>query len=174
MDTVAVRLQDRYVLVMTKKRAVLILTAALLVLAVCSCSTPGAGTYTVSGVVSGTDWYFINPVVVTVSLGSLQYTAQVNLANPNVAGAQTVEYSIEGVPSGTYTVTLTTLDNAGGPIFASGYPAYSVNGGSAVPVPSGNVTASGSGPETRTITLNGMIVSGSETLDLDFGTAQYL
>jgi hypothetical protein len=138
-----------------------------------ACTNPSSG-FTVSGLVSSVNYGLLSPVTITISQGSNQYTVQVNLSNSGVYPAsQSVTYSVGGIPSGTYTMVLSLQNNQGATVNSgSGYPTYKVNNGS--PTTITGITYSGSSsPWTIDITINDVVISGSETFDLDLGTAIY-
>jgi hypothetical protein len=91
----------------------LIVLLAAIVLAGCP---PGAGSHTVRGTISCTDIYVLlaDQAVVTVTHGSNSYSASVAIG-PEDYSIQSAAYSLEGIPEGTYSVsivvtTTTTVD----------------------------------------------------------------
>lgn len=147
--------------------------AALAVLAGCPAqSTSGtSSTYTISGTIAATWWGINTPATVTITQGSLTFSATATVPAHDVNGLQSATYSVSGVPAGTYSVSITATDTyTCGSGFATNFPNYTIGIGSPVTVDSATNTT-GSSPYSMTITVNSLTISGSETINFNLGTS---
>jgi hypothetical protein len=136
--------------------------SAALVVALAGCPLPGTGV-TISGWFVGYYFEISSDVTVTASQGDASVTVDAPVAT--YASNQSGAFLIAGVPTGTYSVTVTFQNPWGW----TGGTTYSLDGGDTwLPVDSEVVTGD-SAPYTFTITIDSLPINTDTAIDLNFG-----
>ncbi len=120
-------------------------------------------TNTVSGTITEAYYSISGPLTITISDGAKTYSTQANLSGS--IGADSADYSISGLPTGTYTVTVSFTCNS----YSSGV-SYSVDGIAQTSPAITAASASGGSPYDVTVSIEGLGISATETLDIDLGS----
>jgi hypothetical protein len=133
-----------------------------IVLGLAGCPLPGTGV-TVSGWFVGYYFEISSDVKVTLSQGDTSVTVDAPVAT--YASGQSGAFLVAGVPTGTYSVTV-TFQNPWG--YTSG-TTYSLDGGDTWWPVDGETVTGGADPYTFTITIDSLTIDSNTKIDLDFG-----
>jgi hypothetical protein len=141
------------------RRAILLFSVFGLAALSMSCDLLGYSSsgYVISGTLSGNSFSTATPITLTISNGYRSYSTSVYF--PVTGSGESVSYSISNVPPGTYSISAAFSDTS------ASLSTYSVNSGTPIAL------AINASPSGTTVSVSGLMIMASETIDINLGNS---